>query len=182
MDKSKCFHFGYVSKTIGYEGELVFFLDVDDPKKYQKLESVFIELNDQLVPFFIKSIKIKNNFANVIIEGVDSSDKATELLRQQLYLPLSFLPKLKANEFYFHEVAGFKVIDNDYGEVGVVENVLDFPQQNILQIKKGDKEILIPIKKEFILKVDRTNSIIEVSTPEGLIDLYLNDNKSEEEN
>ena len=58
MDKKDCFNLGYIAKRVGNHGELGFVLDVDNGSKYQKLESVFIELNNSLVPFFIKKIHI----------------------------------------------------------------------------------------------------------------------------
>jgi len=182
MNKNDLFILGYISKTVGIKGEVVFNLDVDDPKRYKNLESVFIEINNGLVPFFIKSIQLRGNTAVVSIEGFDNPQKAAELVGTTLYLPLNLLPTLKGNKFYFHEVSGYTVIDKQFGNIGTVETVLDFPQQAILQIKKGEKEILIPVKDEFILSIDRANKTIHTQAPDGLIELYLADNvKSDEE-
>ena len=73
----------------------------------------------------------------VALDGIDHTDKAKELVGTSLYLPLHMLPPLKGNKFYFHEVVGFAVLDKKHGNIGEVETVLDFPQQAILQIKKG---------------------------------------------
>lgn len=181
MKKEECFHLGYISKTIGTDGELIFALDVDDTGRYRKLDAVFIELGGELVPFFIESLRIKNNFATVKLEGIDSTDRALELVKSQLWLPLSALPPLKGNRFYFHEVIGFTVMDEAHGNIGVIESVLDFPQQKIFQVKKDDKEILIPVLDHILKKVDRKNRVIEVKTPEGLVELYMGSTGSQEE-
>lgn len=174
MKKEECFHLGYISKTVGTVGELVFILDVDDPGRYRKMDAVFIELNDQLVPFFIESLQLRKDSAVVKLEGIDTTERAMDLVRAQLWLPLSVLPPLKGNRFYFHEVIGFTVMDEVHGDIGIIETVLDFPQQKILQVKKGEKEILVPLLDHILKKVDRKNRVIEVRTPEGLVDLYLN--------
>lgn len=174
MTKNECFSLGYISKRSGNNGELAFVLDVDDPLRYKKLKSVFIELNAALVPFFITKIQLRNNIAVVSLEGVDSIEKAEELVKAELYLPLSMLPGLKGKKFYFHEIPGFTVIDKNYGNIGIVEKVLDFPQQAVLQIKKDTHEILIPAREEFIISIDRDARQIEVQAPDGLIDIYLN--------
>lgn len=181
MKKEECFHLGYISRSIGTEGELVFTLDVDDPNRYRRLDAVFIELGGQLVPFFIESLRLRNNFATVRLEGIDTTERAMELVKAQLWLPLSALPPLKGNRFYFHEVIGFTVIDDEHGNIGTIESVLDFPQQKIFQVKKDDKEILIPVLDHILKKVDRKNRIIEVKTPEGLVELYLGTTESQEE-
>lgn len=173
MDKKDCFNLGYVARRVGNHGELGFVLDVDDTNKYKKLESVFIELNNSLVPFFIKKIQIKGNNATVSLEGIDSITKAEELLKKSLYLPLTALPPLKGKKFYLHELAGFTATDKTFGEIGIVTEVLDFPHQTILQIRHGENDILIPAKEEFILAINRDSKRIELNAPEGLIDIYI---------
>jgi 16S rRNA processing protein RimM len=181
MTTSECFNLGYVAKRVGNKGELAFVLDVDDPSRYKKLKSVFLELNATLVPFFIQNVHLRGNTAVVSLEGIDTIDKAEELIKSSLYLPLNMLPPLKGKKFYFHEVPGFTVVDKNFGEVGIIEKVLDFPQQAIFQIKRGEQEILIPAKEEFIIRIDRNAKQIELQAPEGLIDIYINDNGDEDE-
>jgi 16S rRNA processing protein RimM len=181
MTKEECFNLGYISKTVGNKGELLLIFDVDDVKRYKKLESVFVEINKQLVPFFITDIELRGNGAKVSFEGVDTTNKAEGLTRTSLYLPLSSLPPLKGKKFYFHEVLGYKAIDEVYGDIGVVENVLDYPTQALFQIKKDKTEILIPVKDEFIISIDRSEKTVRLKAPEGLIDIYLNPQKDTEE-
>lgn len=173
MTKNECFNLGYISKRVGNFGDLAFVLDVDDPKRYLKLESVFVELNNTLVPFFIKKIQLRGNTAVVSIEGIDTIEKAEEIVRSGIYLPLSFLPPLTGKKFYFHEMPGYTVIDKKYGAIGVIEEVLDYPQQAIFQIKFGEHEILIPAKDEFIVSINRSTKQLELDAPEGLIDIYI---------
>jgi 16S rRNA processing protein RimM len=183
MTKSDCFNLGYISRRVGNVGELAFVLDVDTPERYKTLKSVFVEINGSLVPFFIKKIALRANTATVTIEGIDTIAKAEELIKSSLYLPLNALPPLKGNKFYFHEIPGYTVIDQTYGNIGVVEKILDFPQQAILQIKKDEHEILIPVKDEFIISIDRNAKQLTVHAPQGLIDIYMNptDEKEEEQ-
>ncbi|MFY9309757.1 MAG: ribosome maturation factor RimM [Bacteroidia bacterium] len=181
MTVNDCFNLGYISKRIGNKGELAFVLDVDDPARYKKLQSVFLQLNGTLVPFFIQTLQLRGNTAVVALEGVDSIDRAEELTGTSLYLPLNMLPPMKGKKFYFHEMPGFTVIDKVFGEVGVIEKVLDFPQQAIFQVKRGEQEILIPAREEFIIKIDREARKIELQAPEGLIDIYVGGNQENDE-
>lgn len=178
MTKSECFNLGYIAKRVGNHGELAFALDVDSPGNYQKLESVFVELNNTLVPFFIKKLQLRGKIAVVSIEGIDTIEKAEEILKASLYLPLSFLPDLKDKKFYFHEMPGYTVTDKTYGKIGVIEKILDFPQQVIFQIKFGEHEILIPAKEEFIIRINRITKEVELDAPEGLIDIYMDNKES----
>jgi 16S rRNA processing protein RimM len=178
MTKNECFNLGYIAKRVGNHGELAFVLDVDTPGNYQNLETVFVELNNTLVPFFIKKLQLRGKTAVVSIEGIDTIEKAEEILKSSLYLPLSFLPELKDKKFYFHEMPGYTVTDKTYGEIGIIDKILDFPHQAIFQIKFGEHEILIPAKEEFIISINRITRHLELNAPEGLIDIYINDKES----
>jgi 16S rRNA processing protein RimM len=174
MNKADCFHLGYVAKLHGFKGEVSLFLDVTNPSDYEKIESVFIDINDQLTPFFIESFKLKNHpFAAVKFEGIDSEKDAKVIERKNLYLSTKYLPELSGTDFYDHEVVGFKVIDQNFGEVGVLESIIDLSINPLIQVLNGDKEVLIPMIKNIITKVDRENKELHLVAPEGLIDLYL---------
>ena len=107
-------------------------------------------------------------------EDVTSEDDADSLVKCDVYLPLSALPKLEDDKFYFHEVIGFKVTDINYGNVGIIKSINDTTAQALFEIDKDGIEILIPMNDAFINKVDKKNKTIELNTPDGLIDLYLN--------
>ncbi len=89
-----------------------------------------------------------------------------------MYLPVSILPPLKGDQFYFHEVIGFKVLDSRHGDIGILVNILPLPHQSLLQITKGKREILIPLVDEIIQQVDRNTKTIFITAPEGLIEIY----------
>ncbi len=174
MDYNELFCLGRVIRTFGSKGEVVFYLDVDDPQNYLEMESVFIKLNENLVPFSIESIQLRPKKQAVVrLRDVTETDDAELFVGSLLFLPLSFLPPLTGNKFYYHEVKGFAVVDKEKGPVGIIEDVLDLQHQAIMQIRHGAKEILIPISDDIILKVDRPNRQIDIDAPEGLIDIYL---------
>jgi len=173
MDISNHYYLGYIVKAIGNKGILRIQLDTDNPSYYKNLKEISVAIKDQLVNYPIEEIVITDDKANVAFKNIDSTEVAKLLQGCSLYLPLSSLPKLKGNKFYFHEVTGYEVYDKTHGFVGVVESVLDQTYQAILQITFEDKEILIPITDEIIKDVDRDKKRIDIEAPDGLIDIYL---------
>jgi 16S rRNA processing protein RimM len=174
MNKIDCYQLGYIAKLHGFKGEVSFFLDVTDPFEYSNLKSVFIELNGVLTPFFIQSIQIKpKGFASVKLEGINSESDAQALLRKNLYLPAKELPQLSGKNFYDHEVVGFQLVDISYGNVGVIDQIIDLPVNPLIQVNAHGKEVLIPFVKGLIQEVDRENKKLIVQAPEGLIAIYL---------
>ena len=167
------FYLGKITKKFGIKGELAVYLDTDEPEKYHKLESVFLDMDGEPVPFFIHEIKVKNrNHLIVSFQGIDDSN-SSQYIDVDLYLPLAMLPKLTGNKFYYHEIKGFTIIDKEKGMIGICEDVLDYSRQAVMQIQHPKGEILIPIVDDFIKRVDRETKSIEIETPSNLIDLYI---------
>ena len=173
MTKDECYRLGNITKPFGYKGQMVFYLDVDSPQDYADLDSVFIETKTGLVPYFFKVDNINGNKAVVTFEDL-TPDEAHALARHDLYLPLDLLPKLTGNQFYFHEVIGFRVVDSQHGDIGTLQSIIEYPAQPLFQIDKEGKEILIPIIDPVIKLVDRENKTLHIDAPNGLIELYLN--------
>ncbi len=174
MRKEDCFYLGRVVSKYSFKGEVLVKLDTDDPEIYQNLESVFVSLGNNLVPFFIDRCRLhKSDLLRIDFEEVKTESDADRIMRSALYLPLAMLPKLKGDKFYFHEVIGFTLMDSVHGDIGIIQSVNDSTAQSLFEVQKGEKQLLIPITDEIITKVDRNNKTIAVTTPEGLVALYL---------
>ena len=174
MEKEQCFNLGSVSKIQGIKGKLIFRLEVDFPEDYSKLESVYIEKNRKLIPFFIEEIEIlPKGFARVKLEDVDSDESASALVKGELYLPLEQLPELEEDQFYFHEIIGFSVIDSEKGNIGTVLEYLDIPVNPQLAVDFKGHEILVPISSHFYRGIDKNKKEIYVSLPPGLVEVNL---------
>ncbi len=174
MKQDELFHLGKIVRTFGSKGEVVFQADAEILSKLKKLESVFLKINENLVPFFIELFQPRpKGQAIVKFFDVDSADDASRLAGCAIYIPLAILPKQKGTQIHSIEIEGFTVIDSVRGETGTVRTVLEMPQQALLAIDFNGKEILIPVVDEIVKKIDRKAKIIYIEAPEGLIELYL---------
>jgi 16S rRNA processing protein RimM len=173
VKKEDCFLLGHINRLHGTKGEVIFHLDVDSPKEYSQMESVFIELNEELVPFFIERIQVKDLKAIVKLEDIENTEQAEELTGAKLFLPLENLPQLEGTSFYFHEIIGFSVQDKIFGDVGIIKEIMDLPGQAVASVDYNNMELLMPLTDLFIMEVDRMNKIFRVDLPPGLVELYL---------
>ena len=165
----------YLGKTInpnGYKGKVNAYLDTDEPKLYNDLKMTYLLIEGLPVPYFIQSIHILNKKATISFQDVDSLEKAQSISKKEIYLPLSELPVLTGNKFYYHEVKEFDIIDKNHGPIGKVNQVLEYPNQAVLEVLSDGKEILIPINNEIIKLVDRERKEIQLEAPNGLIEIY----------
>jgi len=174
--KEDCFNLGSIARLHSFKGEVSIFLDVDNPKEFKGLESVFVEIDKILIPFFIEHILIRNKgFAVVKFEDVNSETKAKRLLKKKLYLQLDFLDDLDDDEFYQFEIEGFKVIDAINGYIGHIIKILDYKINPMYKIDFNGKEILIPKQDQFFDRIDWDTETIYLIAPEGLIEMYLSE-------
>lgn len=174
MQKEECFYLGKIVSKYSFKGEVLVKLDTDDPETYENMESVFVSLGNNLIPFFIDKCRLhKSTLLRVDFEEVKTESDADRIMGSRLYLPLAMLPKLSGNKFYYHEIIGFTVHDDVHGNIGAITGINDSTSQALFEIQKDDKQLLIPVRDEIITKLDKENKIIYVTTPEGLVDLYL---------
>lgn len=177
MKLSDCYYLGYISSGSSRGSKLTIKLDTDNPEYYKKLESVLIQMNtsDQTpVPFFIdKFLRLAGNELSLEIRLNNQLPDTTFLKGKQVYLPLSHLPELKGNKFYYHEIIGFNVEDKVKGSIGKVKDIFDGNAHPILVVMNGEKEILLPLNDSVVERLDKSSGVIYVTAPDGLVDLYL---------
>ena len=174
MRKEDCFYLGKIAKKFSFKGEVLIYLDTDEPDLYENMESVFVEFNKNLVPYFIENSSLhKNDFLRVQFEDVDTEEEADSILNCDVYLPLSMLPKLEGNKFYFHEVIGFEIEDKRLGVFGKIVSINDSSAQPLFEVVNGTVEILVPMIDQFLVKIDRENKKVVMDLPEGLVEMYL---------
>ena len=177
MTVDDCFELGYLLKPHGLRGAIVANFDVDDPAAYHKLKTVYLALPTmpaKLVAHAVQRVQPQAGKKVLLtFQGIERIEDAEPLRGSKLYLPLSELPKLDDDQFYFHDVIGFTVVDEMLGELGIVENFYELPQQDVLAMRYQGQEVLIPVVDELVSHADLEERKIFVDLPEGLLDIYL---------
>jgi 16S rRNA processing protein RimM len=169
MEKAKCFKIGYVAKTHGLKGEVtIIYTDATD---LESVKSVFIELKNNLVPYFIEHVSSRLDKAFVKFEDVSTLEAANALKGCSIYLDKTLRPKLKKGEFYDDEVIDFIVEDEDLGLLGTIKEVVQSGPSRLLALDYLGKEVLIPVNGPFIQSINKTKKKIIVLLPDGFLDL-----------
>jgi 16S rRNA processing protein RimM len=172
MRKEDVFYVGKIAKKFSFKGEVLIYLDTDEPEILTELESVIVEFNHNLIPFFIeKSSFHKNDYLRVKFEDVDSEADADAILGSDVYLPITLLPELSDNQFYYHEIIGFELIDENSDFRAPIARVNDSNFQVLLEVDYQNQTILIPLVDEFIIKVDKANKQFIMRLPVGLVNI-----------
>jgi 16S rRNA processing protein RimM len=184
MNREECYQLGKITKPHSFKGEVVLWLNVDEPKSYEGLESIWVEEleNGRLVPYFIEEMRRHSDRYVVQLEGVTTEEAAKRLAGSSVWYPLEALEDLDDKHFYFHEVAGWKVYDSTTSSlVGEAVMVLDHGPYPLLQVDREGLECLIPLPAHVSIRVDRKAGALYVALPVGLMEIYLNPGTQEDE-
>lgn len=176
MTANDCYELGYILRTHALYGEFSAYLDVDYLEDYEDMTTVFVDIKKQLVSFEVESVRIlpnKPKTALIKLKGIDTIEQAQTLGKATLYLPLVALPKLEGTDFYYHEVTDFQIIDVNKGELGTIKTIYSMQHSELIAMDYREKEVLIPINNETILSIDREKKQMHVNLPDGLLEVYL---------
>ena len=172
LDSFTCI--GKISKTHGYDGAVVLTLDVDNAEDFETLESVFVEFNGKLVPFFINKIAYAGK-TNLRLSFLDynSDKKIDEFIGCSLYLPDDCFPESDEEiDEGLSIFIGYTAIDvKTKKKIGTISDIIENPAHPLFEIVSNGKSYLIPAVEDFITAVNEEKQIIEFTLPEGLLDL-----------
>jgi 16S rRNA processing protein RimM len=171
MNKTVTRHIGTLTKLYSFKGRYVLISERNIGKEIQNWESVFLEIEGLLVPFFFNFMNItSDNSAIIGFEDIDTPEKAEAYLYSNVYQLKSLAGEYKAQLIPEH-MSGYDVNDKIAGNIGKIDKILDYKHNLLFRIIKGEKEILIPLSEEIILDINHKKKEILIQAPEGLLDL-----------
>ncbi len=88
------------------------------------------------------------------IRGIDDRDSAEAMRGQFIAVPRSEMPPPPDGEFYFADLQGLAVINQDGINLGNVSAVFSAPANAVMAVGEGKSERLIPFADAHILRVD----------------------------
>ncbi len=166
---------GLFLKTHGINGHLVLKLSIFKEDEIEKGEAVFVEIDGIPVPFFISDFRFLSDDSAVIqLDEIFSSKQASEFVNC-----LVFIRKQSDNRAHednndrSFRLKGFLVKDENFGKSGILQEIIEYPENPVMRIDLNGKEILVPFHENIIRNIDYASRVIEISAPEGLFDLYL---------
>ena len=166
---------GKIVNTQGIRGEVRVISKTDfSEERYKKGNELFLfQENKKPISLIVKSHRKHKNFDILSFEEHPNINDVEKYRDGILKITKDQQGELEENAFYYHEIIGLEVFDEEGISLGTVKEILT-PGANdvwvIGQNKKGQKDILIPYIESVVRKVDVANKRVDVEIPEGLID------------
>ncbi|MEI6752209.1 MAG: ribosome maturation factor RimM [Paludibacter sp.] len=169
--KSSVFPIGQITKPHGVNGEMSFSFS-SDVFDTEDVPFFIFEMEGILVPFFLYEYRFKSNSIGLLkLDGILSDEQAREFSGLTIYIPKTYLDKVEDAEIELDYFAGFKLVDAEKGELGIISEVDQTTDNILFVIPTEDDELLIPVGDKYIEEIDHDKKIIYVRLPEGLLDL-----------
>jgi 16S rRNA processing protein RimM len=164
---------GKLVATFGVKGEMILAHGLGKKTDLNGVSAIMLEdKSGSKLPYFLLAAKAKSEEETIVqMEGVNSKELATELLQKHVWLQRKDFDK-HASSHAPISLIGYTIVDE--GKLlGEIEEIIEQPHQLLCTIYIGEKEVLIPLHEESLLKIDRRKKQVHVNLPEGLLDIYL---------
>ena len=162
---------GYVVRPKGVRGEAVVEPLTGDVDRFDEVDEVTLERSGQPPKRLrIAGWRIDGRGILVKFAGIDSPERvAGEVSKGYLTIPREEVPDPPEGSYYVFDLVGCRVEDEDGSELGKVADVQEMPSADLLVIRNGQKEVLIPLVGDFVTEVLVSERRVVVAGVEDLV-------------
>lgn len=164
---------GYTLKPYGLLGEIKVRPASFDPERHASLSRVFFRKRQDAE---VEALEVRASRADaeswyLKFKGLKTPESVAHLSGGFLYVAEEDQAELPEDMVYVSDLPGMRVLDEEGKEVGKVAQVLDQGSQELLAVRVGTREILIPWNDHFVKFIDKQARTVQVdmSTLRGLL-------------
>lgn len=151
---------GKFGRPHGIQGLIKVFSFTDPLENLIEYEPKYIGINNDWQKVTFKKLIPKDKYFLALIQNYNTRDEVSFLTNIEIAIKKEQLPKLDANEYYWHQLIGLKVINQNNTLLGQVIEVLPTGSNDVL-IVKGEKRILIPYRPEIIKEINENQISVD---------------------
>lgn len=170
---------GIITTTFGIKGEMKVKSTTDDIHRFKLLNHIYIinkdeyhslEKSDELYKKEVVETKLLNDKVVLKLKGIDNIDIAQKFINKEIYIIRDDAMPLIKDEYYMADIIDKQlVLDNKI--ISTVKDVMFTGSNANLIAMYNNKEILIPMIKDFVDNIDLQNNKIYLKSIDRLADL-----------
>jgi 16S rRNA processing protein RimM len=166
---------GRLGRPHGTQGEIIVWPLTDHPESTFAPGVVLLPGDDapdvDLPPLLVtRSRPFQGNWL-VFFDGIETRTEAETVRGRYLYRPSDEVEPLEEGEVFQHDLVGMEVVTVDGERVGSVVEIFEMRPADLLEVRTGDRTVMIPFLKEVVVEVDVAGGRLVVNPPVGLLDL-----------
>ncbi len=146
---------GKIERHFGVRGEFKVRSLSDVPGRLDHLKQVqVLETTGQMVERTVTHVRRAGSTYIMSLAGVTTPEEAGMLRGGLIQVPRAPASALSADVYFECDLVGMTVENERGDEVGVLETILEIPDNRVFVVRKGTEEVLIPAAKSFVTSVD----------------------------
>ena len=171
----KYLRIGKIISLHGIKGEVKVFPTTDDIKRFDTLKEFYILSNEDaddkefenLESYVSDGVKYIKNTCILKIKNYNKIEESNKFIGKSIYVKREDAIPLKNDEYYVMDLIGNKAYLDDK-HIGEVKDIMKSKYYSILVINYNNKDLLVPMVKDYVENVDIEKSIIKLKTLDGL--------------
>lgn len=152
---------GRIGSTFGIKGWLKIISYTDPQENILTYSPWQLFINGKWQIKHIVDCKPHGQGLIALLKGYSNPEEARLLANVDIAIDRMLLPALPVGEYYWADLIGLKVVNQQAIELGVINSLFDTGANDVMVVK-GEKETLIPYIKQVVLGVDINAKLMQV--------------------
>lgn len=171
-DGSELLSIGRITGTHGIRGMLKVHLFAGDDSTVHTVDSLTVSCPDgRTHSVQIASLQGHGRKSLVSLKGYAGINEVLPFVGGELLIRRDQLPETEADEYYWADLIGLKVLTADAADLGILSEIIETGSNDVYVVRGRDKEYLVPALEDVVLDVDLEAGTMTISPPDGLLDL-----------
>ena len=161
---------GTVVNVVGLRGDVRIHLVSTQPTHLAASKPMLYSADGKRSFRLRKLMHYKNDLYTAQLGGIATRELADALRTTELYIKITDVAPLDADEYFLHDLPGMSVQTVDGVVIGTVSDVISTGASDIIVVtREGLSDVLIPLVKAFVQSYDVTTRTIVVTPIPGMI-------------
>ena len=161
---------GQIVNTFGINGFVKVYPYVNDIKRFDDLNKIYIKLRKEEVELEIEEVKYQKNMVLLKLKGINTIEEAEKLRNAYIEIDRKDAIPLKKDEYFIADLLGLEVFTDTGEKLGILDDIYNNGSSDIFVVKNElGKQFLLPYIDEVVKKIDLNLGKIIVHLIDGLI-------------
>lgn len=145
---------GRFGRVHGIKGFITIHSYTEPRENILNYSQLYARINSQWQPLEVTRIESTSKSILALIAGYTEREQAAHLTNIELGVPKDQLPRLADGEYYWHQLIGLTVVNQQGEKLGNVADLLATGSNDVLVVQ-GEKQVLIPfLPGRYVSSVD----------------------------
>lgn len=142
---------GQINGFYGVRGWVKVFSQTAPREGIAAYKPLYLKRDGSWHPIVIAEGRLQGKGVVLKFEGIDDRDAAAALMGAELAVKRSQLPPTAADEYYWTDLVGLAVVNQDGVDLGTIDHLFETGANDVIVVR-GDRERLIPFVQGSVIK------------------------------